>query len=333
MHHWEPQQFFEPYLPQRYCPDRNRRLEAKSRHHCRYDTYEVPRVYAPPLSLRGGGPRDLEAYASTTIGDQTIEYHLGVFSLDITRWKGETTNFIENFQGRIGNRLLHVLFRRFIEELRLQTKNAGYSCRAKVLREKRPFDRPEGHLVRSRGDPIDPNRVITLKYDRHTTLKLLHQIPRHSDRFGYDPDVDWDELSEMDGMAYYLAAKQERVYRAIIIAEVKTGTNPRAAGWETLARDAERGVLHNKMFEPLRMIYPEDKFFYLIVGYPSALFEQIHPRIIVREPLVRLIDSLYSSNVFPLIAVFPPEISCTTLAEHFKMIMDLDTVRERGRRG
>ncbi len=343
MHHWEPQQFFEPYIPQRYCPNLDQHLSLRDPHSCSADTYQVDRVYSPEIEVRGGHRRGdyesfIAAYGRVRLGEKILEYRLADRD-DVDAWKPSNTQpsrtkprhratqpFVENLQGRIGDRILHLILCRFAYEFGKQAQNAGYHSGTRVLIEQRKY-RAEGHLVKT-GDGL------VLKFDRHTTLRLFRQKNRVSHRFEYDPDVDFDELCELDGFAYLLAAKERQSYRYRVIGEVKTGkTNHN--GWSALANEAVSDSLAPRIFTPLRKLYPGYTFVYLITGYQQALFEENkrdEEPFTVSRNIALLVRNLLRHRVLPMFALIPGHIDCNQLANHFDGVLKFRQAEAQSRR-
>ncbi|HIG95675.1 TPA: hypothetical protein HA249_02170 [Candidatus Woesearchaeota archaeon] len=320
---------FGSYQPQPYCPRLDRMMG--NGHRCNSDTFFIPEVYTPEVSLMGGEEEDMCLRAKIQFPhplrirpeneqkrEDSVTYTLGDL-YDLNSWVGDDRHFAQNFRGRLAERFLSLLLEGFAYQLADKACNLGYQeAEGNVVRENRGSGedgrpQPRGHILNHTAD-------VVIRFHRRTTLDVLVKTPEGSRRLYYYPGDVHIESTELDGLAYlHLFGRKSEKGNYAIMGEIKSGAN--SIHWRDLD-NSRKGAPKNlsldyRLFRPLRSIFPSGPLVYFMAGYASSFFNVHEDKRMVKGTLRRLIQTLRSANVMPVFAVVPDFIDWHQLSLQF----------------
>ena len=248
-----------------------------------------------------------------------VTYPLGTLR-DLTTWEGDDKHFPQNFRGRIAERFLSVLLECYIYELAQRARSFNYqSAEGRIVREIRGNE--EDHRPQPRGHLIDHTVQVAVRFNRRTTIDVLVKTPEGSKSLLYLPGEVHVDSTEIDGLGYlHLLGRRSEKGNYVVIGEIKSGENSHAWGMINQShRGASRRMsLQDRLFKPLREIFPQAKFVYVMAGYASSFFyNRKDDKRVLRSPLRNLVRTLHSVHVTPVFAVVPSFIDWTDLSTKF----------------
>ena len=291
------------YAAKLYCPSLTALVEKRD---CSRDQWVMPKVYEPALTLTR------EKYRVTAELPSEWEYAL-YHEQDMLLWRGSVVReqVVQHFKGRIGERVLALVLSGFIDDLVTVCHQAGYSAsKGGLIKEKRePESRPyHRKVVRIQGP-------YALQHDRRTTFKLLQDKSSQGERDDDTPDV----CAEIDGLArlYVCSSEPEISQKYLFIAEVKTTTEEsfflNFIGFE---KSGFRS-LEERLFTPLRILYPEHRLVYVCMNQAQILFQPAAPYPILTPASIKVSKRLQKAGVHSLFIPLPRTVDCGALAEEF----------------
>lgn len=298
-----PFSFTEPfsrYAPTFYCP----RLESLTeKGHCSRDQWVVPKKYQFFPQLLGEENR---VTAQLPSGLEYSLYH----EEDMELWRGsiEPEHVIPHFKGRIAERVLALGLSGFVDDILTDYVKHGYSeSRGWVVKEKRePESRPYHRKV------IRVKSPYALQHDRRTTFKLLRTVEEST-------TVDDSPITcaEIDGLArlYLQNSSAEEKGKYLLVAEVKTSSEGQPFVLEGEHRAP--GNINERLFSPLRQLFPKHQLVYVLMGYGSLFFKEANPYPSLTSKAIRIVRPLQRLQVQPLFLPLPENIDCQKLAEQF----------------
>lgn len=326
---------FESYRPQPYCLKTNQPVQP--RHHCSSDTFFVPNVYSPSVKLVGGEEEDMCLRARIPLSSRMpiaqgirdgkmmyeyaaeVSYTLGDLH-DLKSWEGSDKHFPQNFRGRIAERFLSLLLESFVYELAQQARSLNYrDAEGRVVREIRGND--EDRRPQPRGHILDHTAKVVARFNRRTTLDILMKTPEGSRHLLYLPGEVHVESTEIDGLGYlHLFGRKNEMGNYVVIGEIKSGETSQA--WRMMDPHqwgaSPRMSLEDRLFAPLREIFPHAQFVYVMAGYGSSFFyKRRDDKKVLRRSLHNLVKNLHSSKVIPVFAVVPNFIVWTDISMKF----------------
>lgn len=294
-HAYDP---FANYAPRLYCPDISSLVKEG---HCTRDVLKVQALFSPEVRLHTSSTAVLPLVAHAN-GSQ---YPLGTIQ-DLLSWKGDANEFVHHFHGRVGERLFSLVLERFVSQLAQEAQDAGQSeTGGKVLREKRKYRQ-------GRGDIIYFNNEYVLKFDRRTTFTLLQKVRAGSHEFRYKQEQIGLDLTEIDGLGYLHV--NGRKY--LLIGDIKQRTNPSSDPWD-LDETNPRGTgnLERRLFTPLKTLYPDHHFVYVVMAAPDILFNPSTS--ILGSESTKFAGHLTASGVTPVFIPSPVGVDCLAVAQQF----------------
>ncbi len=263
---------FQPYLTQRYCPDLETTVDDS--HSCERDYLTLPRIYSPEVRIHKSTEKII-----ARIGTSGYE----LFSLkDLIGFEGVLTQRTpRHFQGVFGERLLSLLMDSFISQLVAETEDVGG-----VIREK-------GHFAR-RGYVAAYNNDFLLKVDTPCTFVLLTKTEEHH-MAAYRQEKFGLQSTEIDGLAYL----HSNSTKYLVIGEVSTRNSKELHlnSWETEEN------LEDKLFGPIRSLFPEHELVYLLAAPRKALLHKGKKRLKKRARVV--VETLEQIGVQPILIPLP----------------------------
>ncbi len=289
---------FDGYLIRRYCPQLEKLVEGE---HCRQEYLVAPRLYNPPVLLREGPER--------LIAEIVPEHRYRLYDQeDFRSWRGPIVPSVvkDNFRGRIGERLLALVLRGFLHQMLQQAQQSGYTqTRGGILQEKRkregkPFHR---HIVHW-------NERYLLKFDRRTTLVILQKAEQGRE-LHYVQELSIQK-TEIDGLAaLYLKRPGESAQKYLLIAEVNTTEH--SSLYPNSFRSRKEGI-EDRLFLPLRSLFPDYQLIYALMGHPRALFSGGHPYPALNPTTTRIARFLDQQGIYPILLPIPASVNCAELA-------------------
>jgi len=248
-----------------------------------------------------------------------VKYPLGTLR-DLETWEGSDKHFPQNFRGRIAERFLSLFLEGYIYELAQQARSLNYQgAEGRIVREIRGNE--EDRRPQPRGHLIDHTIQVAVRFNRRTTIDILVKTPEGSKSLLYLPGEVHVDSTEIDGLGYlHLFGRKSEKGNYVVIGEIKSGETSHAWGMINQGhRGASRRLpLKDRLFKPLREIFPQAKFVYVMAGYASSFFyNRKDDKRVLRSPLQNLVRTLYSSNVTPVFVVVPHFIDWTDLSMKF----------------
>lgn len=293
---------FANYTPQSYCSNLGSLVEQG---HCEQDVFAVPTPFSREVYLRKGSVELINPTASS----EGKTYPLGDVR-DLLSWRGDASEFIPNFQGRVGERLFSLILECFTAHLVDEAVAAGYETACgEVLREEREYG-----VVG--GDAVWWTEPYLLKFRRRTTFSLLQKTANGSHRFRYHLKHVGLEMTEIDGLAELSIDGTDY----LLIGEIKTRRNWSSDPWDLNKKPVSApGSIEKRLFEPMRDLYPSHHFVYVAAANQNTLFKEAAepaPAILTPESIT-LVERLRGADVTPVFLPLPDTIDPNTLAKRF----------------
>lgn len=287
-----------------YCPSSAALLDERD---CGRDQWVMPKVYEPAITLT----REKYRVTAELLPDSKFAlYH----EQDMVLWRGsvEREQVVQHFKGRIGERVLALVLSGFIDEVVSGCHRAGYTAsKGWLLKEKRePESRPYHRKV------IRVQGPYALQHDRRTTFKLLHDKSNQKER----DDDTLDVCAEIDGLArlYVRSAESDASQKYLFIAEVKTTKEDSFfLNFIEFEKKGPRGNIEERLFTPLRILYPEHQLVYVCMNQAQVLFQPGAPYAMLTPASIKVSKRLHKAGVRPLLLPVPASVDCGALAEEF----------------
>src|SRR3989338_2035446 len=294
-----PFSFTEPFL--RYAPTSHRPRQESfvGKGHCSRDPWVVPKIYQLSPHLREEKNKVIAELP------HRIEYAL-YHEDDMELWRGsvESENVIQHFRGRIAERVLALGLSGLVDDILQDYTHHGHpESHGRVVKEDRePESRPyHRKVIRIKGPDA-------LQHDRRTTFKLLKVVPEST-----TVDDAPTTCAEIDGLARLYLQNQEDIRKYLLVAEVKTSSE----GWPFALGGDQPGNINEKLFSPLRRLFPDHQLVYVMMGHGSLFFQEGSPYQLLTSKAIRMTKRLTGLQVHPLFLPLPENIDCQVLAEKF----------------
>ncbi|MBI2146423.1 hypothetical protein HYU22_03720 [Candidatus Woesearchaeota archaeon] len=296
------------YAARRYCSTLDDFVDAS---HCPKDVWGLPKVYQPGVQVAETGTKVVARLPPT------LEYRL-FDKDDLIWWRGSTKkiNVINNFQGRIGERLLSLVLRGFMNEMVLESQRAGYSqTSGGILKERRKKEGKPFHK-----HVVQWNDSYLLKFDRRTTFVLLQKADA-GQTLHYIRELHIQKC-EIDGLAsLYLRGPSgdDEEQKYLLIAEVNTTRRERLwpNSWDLKSPRPSGERIESRLFEPLASLFPGYQLVYLLMGHTPALFTKNSalPYPTLTKNCATIAERLTAAGIVPLFIPIPAMVNCAEIAQ------------------
>lgn len=292
------------YAAKLYCPSLTALVDERD---CGRDQWVLPKVYEPALTLTR------EKYRVNAALSPEWNYAL-YHEQDMILWRGNVKReqVVQHFKGRIGERVLALVLSGFIDEVVRGCRQEGYTAsKGWVVKEKREQESRPYHrkVIRVQGH-------YALQHDRRTTFKLLQD---KSSQEEHDDDT-LDGCAEIDGLArlYVRSAEAEASRKYLFVAEVKTTKEDSFfLNFIEFEKKGSRGNIEERLFTPLRILYPEHQLVYVCMNQAQVLFQPGAPYAMLTPASIKVSKRLHKAGVRPLLLPVPASVDCGALAEEF----------------
>ncbi len=297
---------FYRYTIQRYCRTLDDIVDGR---HCQYESWTVSELFATEVNILEP-PREVVAELSS--GQRYRLYD----EEDIRLWRGSTAkrDIISNIAGRIGERLTFLLLKGFVQKCIEHSREAGYAgTTGWVVRERRKHDGKPFHK-----HVVQWNDHYLLKFDRRTTFVLLQKASRGRQLL-YVEEKESVQKSEIDGLAYFTLRrdKEEEGKHYLLVTEVKTASRKSSIPNYLRAGSGRKESIEERLFTPLRSLFPRHNLVYVIAGYEHSLFMGQEGRKVLRPRGPEMMEKLFSSGVQTVFLPLPSTVNISALAELF----------------
>ncbi len=295
------------HAARRYCSSLDDFVDEK---HCAQETWVSQKVYQPDIRIVDLGAKVVAKLSSE------LEYRL--FDRDdLVWWRGSTNrkNVTDNFQGRIGERLLSLVLRGFIQERVSEAQEHGYTkssggiLKERRKREGKPFHK---HIVHWNG-------TYLLKFDRRTTFVMLKKSAQGR-TLHYIENVHIQKC-EIDGLGslYVRAPDGEPEQKYLIIAEVNTTLRERILpnAWDLKSPRPSGESIESRLFEPLASLFSGYTQAYVLMGHNRALFTKVSssPYLVLTKNCSIIAERLAARGIVPIFMPIPGMVDCPALAQ------------------
>ncbi len=345
---------FAEYAARRYCTSVGNFIEEP---HCAQDVWLLPQLYQPPIKIiesddKMKNPTTASGGVSQGLGFSSGKHttpmespnrfkERGMFSEikaelssgleyrlldkdDLVWWRGSTRNrknVIDNFRGRIGERLLSLVLQGFLGEIVMSTQRQGYSrTRGGIIKERRKREGKPFHK-----HVVQWNEQYLLKFDRRTTFVVLKKSTA-GETLHYVKELHLQKC-EIDGLASLYLRKNEPdspEQKYLIVAEVNTTRGERIFpnSWDLKSRRPSGESIESRLFEPLHSLFPQYRLAYVLMGYEKAIFREkgtddsVPDKFpILSRNCARIAERLAAENIIPLFIPIPHTVDCPLLAQ------------------
>lgn len=305
---------FAEYTARRYCASLEDFVQER---HCPQEIWVMPKLYQPTINIIEAGDKITAQLSSE------LEYRL-LDKDDLVWWRGSTRNkndVTDNFRGRIGERLLSLLLKGFMNEIILEVQRKGYwGTRGGIIKERRKREGKPFHK-----HVVQWNETYLLKFDRRTTFVVLKKSAE-GETLHYVKELHLQKC-EIDGLASLYLKKNgsdssEQKY--LVVAEVNTTRSERIFpnSWDLKSKRPSGESIESRLFEPLNSLFPQYQLAYVLMGYERAIFQEKRAGTYLPDNVSILsrncsiiAERLATRDIIPLFMPIPSMVDCPFLAQ------------------
>ena len=307
---------FIDHAARRYCPSMDSLVDGG---HCRRDYWVMPNpiILQPSLVVEDEGRKVL-----ARLNDEDFVLY---DREDLHFWRGSVHRkaVIPNMQGRIGERVGPMLLGNLVDRVVRKARKDKYrKSRGRVLLEERERDgRPYRKHTVEWSDPYK------LSFDRRSTFTLMMKAKDGERRFLYkDDENEGFDMCEIDGIAKVSVVSGQRKKNYVIVTEIKTSQGNTIYPNHLIEDNRRRkrrnrkkksSSLEERLFRPLRSLFPGCNIVYVYMGYQKSLFTEGSPHPRLKGNGVKTVETLAQSGVQGIFMPLPQTINCNSLAEMF----------------
>ncbi len=272
---------FSKYLPKAYSPLEEKFFDGEDLRNREYMSIEE--IFQPKINYSSG--EDLQIIAN--IGNSKIPLYT---THDLLSWDfdKDTQN---HFKGLIGERILAIILHAFLAEVASGNPDSKYE----IMREK------GGHRAKRMIANFSDRYIM--KFNNTTSLWVLqkstydiHPVERAmQDKFGLKA------ICELDGLGFFICDDK----RYVLVGESSAKESEDKLMINSWEKSKKRNSTLGHVFNPLRNLYSDSDFVYVILAYDNQLFDrQVDPPRIKREP-ARISTALRRQGIDTILFPFP----------------------------